>query len=150
MARLTESDLVRLVKRVIKEQGIGTPGNAGVKIIGTPEQFLRNSSTTVNKSLGIPRASLKSPFNYYVNDNSPSSFGVGSGEIEKYMDYLGIYGKVPGTGIPIPYQGDDLNQMKYFLRGDRVATNAGVYGRVEDRTTEENGLVFPAVEKIRA
>ena len=85
-----------------------------------------------------------------MSSNNPTTFGVSDDEIKKYMDYLGVYGKVPGTGIPIPYQGDDLNQMKYFLWGNTNVTNGMAYGGVEERTVEEKGLIYPSVEKIRA
>ena len=66
------------------------------------------------------------------------------------MDYLGVYGNVPGTGIPIPYQGDDLKLMIDFLEGGQTASNAGVYGPLKMRTSDRNGIIYPAVEVIRA
>jgi hypothetical protein len=144
-------------KNVIYEQGIGSTAKLNStkpvtqkKISGSAEQFLSNKSSQINTTLGIPKKSLNQCFKYFIENNYPGAFGVGEGEIKKYMDYLGVYGKIPGTGIPIPYQGDDLNQMQYFLWGDRVATNSGVYGSIETRTSEINGIIYPAVEEIRA
>lgn len=121
-----------------------------VKISGDASQFLKNNSSELNKSLGIPRGSLNSCFKYLVDAKSPSTFGVSDSEIEKYMDYLGVYGKVPGTGIPIPYQGDDLKKMKYFLWGNNDVTGGLAYGSVDQRTEEIDGIVYPAVEVIRS
>lgn len=145
-------------KNVIKEEEIGSeprpyPGTPNVsqkKISGSGEEFLKNKSSEVNSLLGLPKKSLNNCYRYFVEQDSPSTFGVSDDEVKKYIDYLGVYGKVPGTGIPIPYQGDDLNQMKYFLWGNTNATNGMAYGGVEERTVEEKGLIYPSVEKIRA
>ena len=148
-------------KNVISEQGVTTSSSKMVstkinrpttqqKISGNGEEFLRNTSAQVNPLLGLQKKSLNSCYEYLVSSNNPTTFGVSDDEIKKYMDYLGVYGKVPGTGIPIPYQGDDLNQMKYFLWGNTNVTNGMAYGGVEERTVEEKGLIYPSVEKIRA
>ena len=128
-----------------------TGSSNGGKIMGNPMTYLQNANTNYNPSLGMKQEELKYPFRYSVDKNSPSTFGVGSSEIKKYIDFLNVYGKVPGTGIPIPYEGDDLRQMQYWLWGNDVASNQGVYGAVEDRTTEGmDGKIYPAVEAIRA
>lgn len=114
------------------------------------EQLLMNKSGQLNTSIGIAKNKLNQCFKYSINNNSPSSFGVGGNEIEHYVDYLNIYGKVPGTSIPIPYEGDDLQQMIYLLQGSGVARNISVYGSVEQRTTNQNDVIYPAVEAIRA
>ena len=134
-------------KPLVNEQ-VKTPQKT--KISGDANQFLKNNSSELNKSLGIPRSSLNSCFKYFYDVNAPSTFGVSDDEIKKYVDYLGVYGKVPGTGIPIPYQGDDLNQMKYFLWGNERVTNGMAYGSVGQRTHEIDGVVYPAVEVIRS
>jgi hypothetical protein len=145
-------------KNVISEQGIGSgprpypgiPNGSQKKISGNGEEFLKNKSSQVNPSIGLQKKSLNSCYEYLVSTNNPTTYGVSDDEVKKYIDYLGVYGKVPGTGIPIPYQGDDLNQMKYFLWGNTNATNGMAYGGVEERTVEEKGLIYPSVEKIRA
>lgn len=145
-------------KNVISEQGIGSgprpyPGTPNVsqkKISGSGEEFLKNKSSQINPLLGLPKKSLNDCYSYYVEQDIPSTYGVRETEIKKYIDYLGIYGKVPGTNIPIPYQGDDLDQMMYILWGNREATNLGIYGSVKQRTSEIKNIIYPAVEEIRA
>jgi hypothetical protein len=71
--------------------------------------------------------------------------------MDAYIDYLGVYGKVPGTGIPIPYQGNDLNEMIQILQGGSHYNNdKAIYGAIEERTSEQNGKIYPAVEVIRS
>lgn len=128
------------VKPLINEQVISA----------SAEQLLMNKSGQLNTAVGIPKDKINQCFKYYINNKTPSSFGVGGNEIEHYVDYLNMYGKVPGTSIPIPYEGDDLKQMIYLLQGSGVAKNISVYGPIQQRTTDQNGVIYPAVEAIRA
>jgi hypothetical protein len=145
--RLTESDLVRLVNKVIKEQN-ARPKQLQPVMNFNAVSLLQNNSTSLNTKLGIPKENIGPCFKYYIDRNSPSTFGVGKSEIEDYVDYLGVYGKVPGTGIPIPYQGSDLQMMLQNLQGSNK--DRGIYGYVYQRTSEQDGLIYPAVELIRA
>ena len=125
------------------------------KITTTAEQLLKNNWTKLYYPIGITEDRLNDCFKFAVQNNSPSTFGVGGREIDLYVDYLNIYGKVPGTNIPIPYEGNDLNDFIQILQGTGIARNLAIYGSIEERITGQdvgNGIKvwYPAVDLIRA
>jgi hypothetical protein len=144
--RLTESQLKDVIKKIINEQSQGISGSA--------MSFLQNPSNTLNKSLGV--SNVPECFRYYRGkSNRMGNYRPSDGEIEDYVDRLGIYGKVPGTNIPIPYQGSDLQLMLQILQGSGTSDSAfgGNYkelGPIENRTFMMNGVLYPVVEDIRA
>jgi hypothetical protein len=147
IVRLTESDLVRLVKKVIKEQ------SQNKKINGSAMSFLQNSSPSMNPALGVNFIPECYRYSRSVK-GLMANYGASDSEIDSYIDYLGVYGKVPGTGIPIPYQGDDLQMMLQILWGSGTSGSFGgnfkELGPIEDRTVNNNGILYPTVEDIRA
>jgi hypothetical protein len=148
--KLTESDLVRLVKKVINEQG---QQRQNKKISGSAMSFLQNSSTSVNPALGVNF--IPNCFSYYRGKKMlMMNYGVSDSEMDSYVDYLGVYGKVPGTGIPIPYQGNDLQMMLQILQGSGTSGSFGgnfkELGPIENRTVDIEGILYPTVDLIRA
>ena len=109
------------------------------------ESFLWSNSPSINTNLGLDFL----PPCFEGLDSHP----VSSSEIDDYEDYLGVYGKVPGTGIPIPYQGSDLQYMLQLLQGSGTpAAFGGNYNEVGPiylRWFEKNGLYYPVVEQLR-
>ena len=139
------------VKGMVKQVNQNIQGQKSLVIKGGPDFYLKNNSPQENTALGILPESLGYPFKFSVERKQPSSFGVSSNEMDAYIDYLGVYGKIPGTGIPIPYQGNDLNEMIQILQGGSHYNNSmGIYGSIEERTSEQNGKIYPAVEVIRS
>jgi hypothetical protein len=134
------------VKPILSEQ-------ANKKISGSPKEFLMNNSSEPNPALGVTE--VPECFKYdRSNENLMSNYPPTESEIEHYIDYLGVYGDVPGTGIPIPYQSSDLQYMIQLLQGSGTPASMGSnfkeLGHINGRTAEYKGKIYPVVDLIRA
>jgi hypothetical protein len=143
----TESVSTRLINKVIKEQ------TQKKKINGSAMSFLQNTSPSMNPALGVNFIPECYRYSRSVS-GLMANYGASDSEIDSYIDYLGVYGKVPGTGIPIPYQGNDLQMMLQILWGSGTGGSFGgnfkELGPIEDRTLDLKGVLYPTVEDIRA
>ena len=146
IVRLTESDLIRLVKRVIKEDGgiSSFASNAMGKILGnskkiskSPSQLLNDSSETFNKELGVKE--LPKCFNA---GNQFETAGIFDNE-QKFFEKQ--------TGWPISNDGV-RRAYNWLASGDipgPLGGNSMVQSPLHKRVINIDGLWYPAVEQLR-
>jgi hypothetical protein len=131
VVRLTENDLVRLVKKIIKEQ---TPQPTHVTIKGDPVSFLDNTSESFNTALGVKQ--LPSCFTRFEH---PS--GVVGEELDTIID-----------AMDFPLNNDDIRRLSNWADGDGWPSALGgnyKYLPLKTRSTQVNGLFYPGVESLR-
>ncbi len=132
VVRLTESDLNRIVKRVIQEQASVT----ATKINSNAQSLLSNSSETYNKSIGVKV--LPNCFKYSTDI---AQSGIFDGEVGKVVDLLDW-----------PMSNDDPKRLLQWIQGNGfpgVMGGEGNYGALKDRVVKVGGLWYPAVEDLR-
>jgi hypothetical protein len=139
-----------LENRLLNEQSVKSVTNdkPKTKLIpgGGGFNYLTNKSADLNSALSLDFL----PKCYEYRDES----GVSDSEIEHYIDYTNVYGKVPGTGIPIPYESSDLKYMIQLLQGSGTpgpfGGNFKELGDLSTRWVKMGDSYYPAVELIRS
>jgi hypothetical protein len=154
--RLTESDLSRIVKRVIKEQSLSdlgrlpdkttTPKPSGVetttKISGNGQSLLDNSSETYNSSIGVK--TLPACFNktLYPGSTNFDQIGVSSSEVTDIVNLMDW-----------PMDSSDAQQVLQWAQGNGMTASLGgnynEFGSIKDRVVQINGKWYPAIEQLR-
>ena len=143
VVRLTESDLVRIVKKIISEQAPQptnqAPQPTNIKIKGTPVSFLDNTSESFNTALGVKQ--LPSCFTRGIKDFEGKG-GVGGSELDTIID-----------AMDFPLNNDDIRRLPRWAAGSGwpgpFGGNYKEFGPLRTRTTQVNGLYYPAVEDLR-
>jgi hypothetical protein len=140
---ILESNL-KMEKRLLNEQS--TKPKTKLITGGSGFNFLINKSTDLNPALSLDF--LPKCYEY------KSESGVRDSEIEHYIDYTNVYGKVPGTGIPIPYESSDLKHMIQLLQGSGtpgpLGGNFTEVGDLATRWVKIGDSYYPTVELIRS
>ena len=130
--RLTEADLTRIVRRVIKEQTAATANNLSVN----PASLLDNTSREFNQKIGVQ--SLPNCFKYSTETQKT---GIFNGEIDKLVDLLDF-----------PMGNDNVQAATQWAQGNGfpgMFGGQGNWGDLNLRVTNNNGLWYPAVEELR-
>jgi hypothetical protein len=131
--RLTESDLVKLVKKVMNEQLMNY---AQKKVIQSPSELLM-SETDFNKKIGV-----KELPNCFKNTNQFEQGGIFPTELEFILKQ---------TGWPISNDGV-RRSLNWGLSGDIPGPLGGgsmVKSPLKNRVVQKDGLWYPAVEQLR-
>lgn len=150
--RLTESDLIKIVKRVIKEENIDSTkkydpvikqmGQQTKKITESPTTLLFNTSETYNTKIGV-----KVLPNCYAKLLPPGSMnfnqiGISQDEVDHVVDALDW-----------PMDQDDVNHVLQWAQGNgwpgSWGGNFGEFGDLSERVVKVGGLWYPAVEELR-
>ena len=131
IVRLTESDLTRLVRRIIKEQQMPTD-----ELSLNPSSLLDNNSETFNKKIGVKV--LPSCFSTIAETQK---VGIYDDEIDTLVDLLDW-----------PMTSDNIQSATQWSQGNGFPGSFGGNGNFGDlnrRVVNENGLWYPAVEELR-
>ena len=136
IVRLTESDLTRIVRRVLKEEETLKMDSVN-KITESASSLLNNDSETFNTSIGVK--------------NIPACFR-GTTELQK----LGVTDDEVGVIIDMldwPMSSDDAKHAKMWAQGSGVSGSFGgnfsQYGRLKLRIVQNDDIWYPAVEELR-
>jgi hypothetical protein len=131
IVRLTESDLARIVRRVINEEQTNV-----TKLNTDAKSLLNNTSETFNKSIGVKV--LPNCFKYSTD---LSKSGIFDNEVDQVVDLLDW-----------PMSTDDPKRLLQWIQGNGfpgVMGGSGNYGELKDRVVYNGGLWYPAVEQLR-
>ncbi len=137
--RLTESDLTRIVRRVLKEAELEVDKESKVtaKITSTASTLLNNDSETFNTSIGVK--TIPACWKY---STELQQVGITDGEAGAIVDLLDW-----------PMSQDDADRAERWAQGSGLpgsfASSYQEYGRLKGRIVQDGGLWYPAVEDLR-
>jgi hypothetical protein len=136
--RLTEGDLVRIVKKVLKEQTKGADGQpmSQQKKVFNTSNLLDNKGETYNKEIGVKV--LPNCFRY---SSDVQKAGIFPSEIDILVDKLDF-----------PMNERDVQHATQWSQGNGfpgMMGGEGNYGDLNMRVVNKDGLWYPAVEDLR-